>query len=266
MTRQKDLIHKTDWDIMIVLDACRYDYFKAIKPHAVPATSEGIWTMEWLTKTFPDYYNDIVYVSGNAYCSNVPTMDVTLKSVVSFHGTKHFFHVVNAWDYAWDDKLKLINPKGVLECAEIAIQLHKKKKLIIHLMQPHLPFVTCTMPQTKKDIPPFRDKLTDQQTKDKKKLCEMGDIWWWINYLDKNNITDTFAYLYLKGGPKAITKAYMDNLNYVMKYVDMFTKKYSNKKIVITADHGNYLGEDGHYGHHPPRSKILTTVPWWTSW
>jgi glucan phosphoethanolaminetransferase (alkaline phosphatase superfamily) len=58
----------------------------------------------------------------------------------------------------------------------------------------------------------------------------------------------------------------MDNLKYVMLYVEEFIKKYPHKKIVITADHGNYLGEDGHYGHHPPRSKILTTVPWWTSW
>lgn len=261
MIYQKDQIHDTDWDIMIVLDACRYDYFKKLKFATCAAESEGIWTLEWLTKTFPDYYKDIVYVSGNAYCSNVP-----VKDIISFHGSKHFYRVVNAWDYTWDEKLKLINPKGVLECAEVAMQIHKKKKFIIHLMQPHIPFVTCPMKQYVKETPPFRDKLTPQQQKDKEKLCEMGDIWWWINYLDKNNVTDVFAYLYLKGGPKAIVKAYTDNLEYVMIYVDAFIKKYSHKKIVITADHGNYLGEHGHYGHHPPRSEILTTVPWWTSW
>ena len=48
-----------------------------------------------------------------------------------------------------------------------------------------------------------------------------------------------------------------------LKYVKNLIEEYSNKKIIITADHGELLGEDGNYGHRGTRRhKHIVEVPW----
>ena len=47
-------------------------------------------------------------------------------------------------------------------------------------------------------------------------------------------------------------------LNYTKKIVD----KFPEKRVVITSDHGERLGEGGDYGHSGQRDKIIIEVPW----
>ncbi len=63
-----------DWDHLIVLDACRYDYFEKVWQKYLPGKlrkklSVGSTTVEWRDKTFTDYYGDVVYISSNPYIS-----------------------------------------------------------------------------------------------------------------------------------------------------------------------------------------------------
>jgi hypothetical protein len=60
-----------EWDHLIVLDGCRYDYFSRL--HCVHmegklerALSVGSNTEEWRDNSFPDRYGDVVYVSTRA--------------------------------------------------------------------------------------------------------------------------------------------------------------------------------------------------------
>lgn len=50
-TKQTELIHKGNWGILIILDACRYDYFKKycdILPegHLQKLKTPATWTLE----------------------------------------------------------------------------------------------------------------------------------------------------------------------------------------------------------------------------
>lgn len=278
MKNQTELIMKKDWDILIIMDALRYDYAKKVYPNAEAVESPAIWTMGWLKKTWIKKHNDIIYVSGNTYCNSKMNLTTTLngKEYFSFFGKEFFYRVVDAWDYAWDDELKLINPKGVLECAKISMSLNKDKKFIIHFMQPHVPFASHRTPLLKNLFDVVQNpsenivtKMSAASIKELELKYKYGDVWYW-EYLRKKNPRrsaygrDIFEYLYYTKGAEEIKKAYKDNIAFAAPYIKTFTDALSNKKIILTADHGNYLGENGHYGHHPPRSPILTTVPWVT--
>ena len=47
-------------------------------------------------------------------------------------------------------------------------------------------------------------------------------------------------------------------LKHVKKIIDLYPKK----KIIITSDHGERLGEKGNYGHGGKKEKVLLEVPW----
>jgi len=55
--RQEHLINKQEWDFLIVLDACRYDYFAKMYQEFFlgelkKVISSGIDTLSWLKHTF----------------------------------------------------------------------------------------------------------------------------------------------------------------------------------------------------------------------
>lgn len=60
-----------------------------------------------------------------------------------------------------------------------------------------------------------------------------------------------------------VREAYKSNLRYVLRKVDNFVENLEGK-TVITADHGDLLGENGLYGHYLHESEIrqLRVVPW----
>ena len=57
-----------DWDYLVVLDACRYDFFEDYyrksdwlqEGNLEKKISRGSMSIEWLNRNFTDYYGDIV--------------------------------------------------------------------------------------------------------------------------------------------------------------------------------------------------------------
>ena len=87
---QRTLIHHSNWDYLIILDACRADYFAAEYTKFLPssdllfACSAGRDTFEFLKRVFPDYY-DLIYVSGATPVNSVvkgPIEDPFLKKIM----------------------------------------------------------------------------------------------------------------------------------------------------------------------------------------
>ena len=102
-----------DWQFLVVLDACRYDYFKEVYKDVLgdvgkleKAISPASWTMEWLNKQFPEYYEDIIYVSSNPYINS--GKEITIHGL-SYNGKKHFHKVVDVWK-KWDEKTGTVLP------------------------------------------------------------------------------------------------------------------------------------------------------------
>lgn len=112
MIKQADLINSSDWNCLIILDACRYDYFERVYEKYIDGQlkkvySEGICTRDWLQKTFENkYFVDTVYVSANPYVNSKGV------DIIRFDGSKHFEKIIDVWESGWDDDLKTVPKKS----------------------------------------------------------------------------------------------------------------------------------------------------------
>ena len=71
------------------------------------------------------------------------------------------------------------------------------------------------------------------------------------------------AALWMKYGKQELIKAYQEDLRLMLNIFSEFINEYPEKKIVITADHGELLGEYKRYGHNTDkRYPELVEIPW----
>ncbi|RLA64070.1 MAG: hypothetical protein DRQ88_11580 [Epsilonproteobacteria bacterium] len=127
-----------EWKYLVILDACRFDYFKrynTIKGKLSMKLSRGSSTPEWLTRNFIEYYDDIVYVSANPYISHTSHMGY------GFVAIDHFHTISKVWDFGWDEKTKSTPPREVTDNALKLAKKYPNKRMIIHYIQPHFPYI-----------------------------------------------------------------------------------------------------------------------------
>ena len=128
---------RKEWDILFILDACRYDTFKRV--NFIPGElslvqSVGSSTVEWSRKTIRGNYPNIIYISAN------PNISLYM---LKKHGVQKvpFAHLNAVWKWGWDDKLKTVLPQTVNEAALKLRQQYPGKKMVLHYMQPHFPYI-----------------------------------------------------------------------------------------------------------------------------
>jgi len=140
-------IIEEDWDYLIILDASRHDTFEKIYPEFLNGTlkkkkSLGTCTTEWLYKNFYGGNYDIVYVSANPWTAAI-RFEVLDCLEVEEH-TNFFFgyipfsvniHIEEA------DVMGVTSPQIVNEYVKKSIKEYPDKRMIIHYMQPHSPFI-----------------------------------------------------------------------------------------------------------------------------
>ena len=220
---QSKLLSRESWDILIILDACRYDYFrdeyeKFLSGELIKVWSPASGTTPWLKKTFGGYYPDIQVFSATPFI-NSKGIDL-----LDYNATKHFppKNIIDIWDFGWDDKLKTVHPKTVVETV-LSYQIDPKKRQIIWFLQPHGPWIG-----EPKLIPEFNKEY--------------------------GNSFDEMVIPLLRKGKLSLKKfrdAYRGNLRLVLKYVSKLINELpENRKIVITSDHGELLGEYDSFLHY----------------
>ncbi|WP_164471881.1 alkaline phosphatase family protein [Halosimplex salinum] len=229
-----------DWDNLLILDACRFDMFRdAYAEHLdgelQSISSLGSCTLEFLEENFNDQtFHNTIYVSSNPHTRSVPE--------------DTFHHIENLFLTHWDESHGTVHPSDMLKQSLSAHEQFPDKRMIVHFMQPHEPF-----------IGEHSDELP-QTGLEKKETEHWGDLSVWTNL--RYNIEDTTI--------EQVTKAYRANLELVFPYVRDLVEELDGK-TVITSDHGNLLGERlspipvRGYGH--PwyiRSEPLVKVPWLT--
>lgn len=122
-----------DWDTLIVLDACRADYFKQVADcdrfdSIRTCISLGSHSSEWTRRNFAgESFGDTVYVSANPHTS--------LEAGDAFH------KIVELWETDFDEEAGVVLPDVVRDAAIEAYRTYSDKRLIVHFMQPHGPFV-----------------------------------------------------------------------------------------------------------------------------
>ena len=224
-------IFEQDWDNLIILDACRFDAFRqACKLEGTlrKVESRGATSEEFVRGNFADRIaHDTVYVSANGY------YDMLCEEI---NAELHDSIPLYQGEYRDAADGLTTHPETVTAHALDANEEYPHKRLIVHYLQPHQPY-----------LGPFASKRIDQ-----------GHGLNIITTRNRNpDLTDD-----------DIRRAYMENLELVLDEVDELLDAFQGK-TVITADHGELLGErlpvmpvkdyDHWYGIHVPE---LVNVPW----
>lgn len=277
-----------DWKFLIVLDACRYDYFSEtyrdfFNGKLEKRISPGCSTVEWLQNSFQDYYSEVIYISGN------PFINSKIR-VAGFDAKRHFYKVVDVWRFGWDDKIGTVPPEVINKTTLKYYLKYPEKRFIVHYLQPHAPYLSAKFQIKGYPKPNFKNGSILTGVANYKNITRHLEVLINIvgNFLWKTGLIESVWELReriglpplspmdafkRKYGKNCLIEAYKENLKIVLEYVAKLCKKVSGKKV-ITSDHGELLGEEGYYEHpngpidkffhkiYPRREKILREVPW----
>ena len=232
-------VMEEDWDNLLILDGCRLDTFaeeNTIEGALETRISHGSASGEFLAGNFEGkQFHDTVYVTANPWVHTIA--DDTFHRIVD---------VINR-DDCWDPELRTVRPGTLVEETRAVLDEIDDKRVIVHFMQPHYPFIGETGRNLGFGRGIYGDRHEDY---------EIGtDVWSELR----------------RRGPKAhdaVERAYRENLRLALPHVQELIDLLGGK-TVVSADHGNMLGERlwpvpvRGYGHpagiHVPQ---LVRVPW----
>ena len=241
-------VYESDWDLLIVLDACRVDVLEAVADDydfidsIDRVLSVGSHSREWLTGTFRRTWRDEIahtaMITGNGHTKSVFFDDeLPPKETVPFCWPN--WDVVSADSFArlemlWQDEHPEgygVPPRPITDRMIDISRDEDHERLIAHFMQPHIPYIAEAM-------------------WDDRKPTEAESRGW--KYLKSGNIDDESHW-----------QLYEANLRLVLDEIEILLKNVDAEQVVITADHGNAFGEFGAYGHpegflHPN----VKVIPW----
>jgi hypothetical protein len=224
-----------DWDNLIILDATRFDFFQEVwdPRHVDFRYSLGSNSKEFIERNLDGgRADDVVWITANPFVSDYKDM---------------IFKVLDVWDYGWSEELQTVPPDVMVDEALKVGNDHNDKRIIIHFMQPHYPFIGSW---AKKELSGQSGFTGGGIIKEQKE----SDVWAKARKGEVNL--------------EKVIKAYKENLELVVPKAKKVASELEGKSV-ITSDHGNLLGERGapipmrHFGHpHGLFYEDLIKVPW----
>lgn len=222
-------IYERDWDLLIVLDACRVDAMREVAgeysyiKEVDSIRSVGSTSFEWLPLTFQKRYkqqiSETAYVSGNPYLTPVfENKDhPPVSQPIPFGPTD--YNVVDSDDFLFFDEVRkygvdeehnCVLPRTMTDRAVNVARSLDPNRLIVHYMQPHEPHIGEEHGLGQNVFVPLK----------------------------KGEITRQEAW-----------ESYLENLRLVLDELEMLLSNVDAEKVIITADHGEAFGEFGFYAH-----------------
>lgn len=250
INKQKTLIEEfTDQDefALIILDACRYDEFEKVYNNYLNgklqrAWASGRWTAEYVERTWTRTH-ELTYINSAPVISDLYFEDRSS----TYKPDEHLSNLVDVWRTHWDPELETVPAEAVTAVALDKIQ-DEPTRLVAHYMQPHVPY-----------IGDFRlDQAMMTEAPDAREL-DAGTI------LEHENESTYLLLELLEEGQiseEELKTAYRHNLDYVFQSVVQLVRRL-DCPVVITADHGEHLGENGKHLHEED-STLIRQVPWFT--
>lgn len=224
-----------DWDVLAILDACRYDTFADVID--LPGTLKKVRSKASATDQFLRENldgrdaTDIVYVTGNPQFYRIQNGIYHVDPIDC-----QFHKIVNVWKDNWDEEHRTVRPEVITDAAIEAAEEFPNKRVLIHYLQPHAPYIG---PTGREELP-----------------TDVLDFW------------KRFRLGEIDADLRVARKAYRENLELVLNDVARLFDDIDGR-IVLTADHGEMLGEHSgllpikKYGHpagiHTPE---LVEIPW----
>lgn len=241
-----------DWDLMVVLDACRadalaavadeYDYIGDVGRVDSPASHSH----EWLGKMFLEREPGVGPLLEAAWRQSLDPDDLDTyrdcfrprdMSDTAYVTWNQFSRMLDpgafgvfdeVWQYAWDDERDLVTPRAMTDRTIATVREHDPERTIAHYMQPHAPFL--------KDID---DGLVNTNR----------SPWGQLHHGIRSR--------------ENLWEAYLDNLRWVLDDLELLLENVDAESVVITSDHGNAMGAWGCYGHRPyVPVRGVKEVPW----
>jgi hypothetical protein len=269
MIIKTDNLMEKDWQYLIVFDACRFDTFKKVYQKYLPngklqkAISPASNTNQWCKKVFTDKYNDVVYISSNPFINSKMKLQ-------GFEGKKHFYKIYDVWSKGWDENLGTVHPREINKYTKKALKEHPNRRLIIHYMQPHQPYLGVGGQKNWSEIISREDSRKNRTIISAIKL-KFGVLikrslgrkrWWRIRSIFGLKPRHPMEVIISKKGRKGMLDEYQNNLEIALKEFIKILPLLKGK-IIITSDHGELLGENNDYGHYPNlKTAKLIEVPW----
>ena len=253
-------VFEREWDVLVLLDTCRTDALREVADeYDFLEDIEEIWSVgstskEWVEQTFTQAYADEIantaYVTGNPF-SNTLLQERDRTEYGSTHGTwienadwvdrvmndnivdgESFGHLEPLWGVTGPDApfQESQHPEALTDYTIKASRSGEFDRVIAHYMQPHSPYFASSTEY---------DELEEYEKHPFRALK--------------------------RGGSEASQKvweAYLDNLRYALDYIEILIENVDGT-VVISADHGELLGDHRMYYHMPgnPHPK-LKKVPW----
>lgn len=238
--QQADGIHvmEEDWDNLVILDALRLDYFQDL--NTMEGTLGSIRSLgsrsdEFIEANFIDrQLYDTIYVTANPYAGIIP--DDT-------------FHAVHTAFHLWDEDIGTVMPTEMLKFALKINRQYPHKRLIIHFMQPHGPHLGPTAEMYRENLDLDEIFLSLDSGPDLKKP--------WSVFANNGQLS-----------LDEVRRAYFESVDIALDHAECLANKLRGKSV-ITADHGEMLGEritpggKRYFGHPGNLDRPeLRRVPW----
>jgi hypothetical protein len=236
-------IFDEDWDNLFILDACRYDTFERI--HDLPGT---LSKRESRASTTPEFIRANIHaadLSDTVYVTSTP-------QIHNHDDIEHSFHrVVDVWDEEWDDELGTVPPDATADAAADAHGQHPNKRLLVHFLQPHYPFIG--------EVGQEHFNYEEVSLGTGASEADGSEKFW-----------DTVGTVINDVSEDIVWEAYEENLRVTLPHVERLLTRLGGK-TVVTADHGEMIYDrawpvpiriNGHPGGlYTPE---LVDIPWHT--
>jgi len=243
-------VFESDWDLLVVLDACRVDTLQEVSSEydfikEVDSTwSTGSQSAEWMANTFTESFSDVIedttYISGNGFSgavlkrgkrppvNNTTPLDFGSWSTVTEETLNSHIEV---WETNHDERYGSVLPRPMTDYTIEEGRNGDADRIITHYTQPHLPYIGTA-------------HLEDREATE---LEDRG-----YELLEEGRASRDDVY-----------EAYKETLRWVLDDVEDLLENIDAEKVVITSDHGEAFGEWKAYGHpegfpHP----VVRKVPW----
>jgi hypothetical protein len=232
---QLNKLSEIDWDILVVLDACRADVLEQVVDWpTTTAVSPAGCTAEWLGKVAASgVFEGAHVVSGNPQYERV---DVNLgcKTVEPY------------WEEEWDKSLQTVLPEPVLDRATEVFDTGDSP-VVAHLEQPHWPYIAklggsweLAYPETG----PWTPDGTSEEVVSFQVAMQRG-------YIDRKQAYSAYR--------ASVASVWSTLVRYIQRWYT------ASGTVVVTADHGETFGRlrDLKLYEHPCFCHVspLATVP-----
>ena len=242
MRKQIRLLQRTDWNVLIILDACRGDYFARFAGPGEIVRSAAVCTTRWVHAVIGAgaIRGPLVYFNANP---------VVTRELINLGGPGKFgIREVQVWDHGWSKvgpkRIPTVHPGTVThEVVRFLEGRNQPARMVVHYVQPHSPYIGDT---------PLAVGRSGQFAHELGKACRR------LPRPDRLAADGKLDWALLR-------QAYVDNLRLVWTWTKWLMHHPLIKgKVVVTSDHGEVLGEHGgEFGHECHwRYDELWRVPW----